>query len=672
MTDRDERRSGDERRRSSNHNDDESLEGRERRHRRRDYSDDEESNERRRHRKKRSRRERSSRRDDSDAASDSDGSDSEEERRRRHKKYKQRRKEKRRRKDRKKSKKHKRSRRDDSSSGSDSEDDSHSSSDDSSKKKDGVMSSRLLAKLQARGETLEERKARRAARAEQKRAAFISTKFGYTAEDNPFHDPNLHQAFTWNKKIEQGNQQTTNAKANENSHTLDTLADIEKLRERRKQREAQMEEMERIRREESRMKELENFDDWAKKEEDFHLEQQRQRSAIRLVEGREKPIDVLAKNMLLFGIDRENSAAVKYKERYNAMEELGEKLEVEIEEPYKLLHMLKLEELEEVSLDIDAFLRLERDAASSIRDKSEGDDAILIYWEALKLVTADEIKLLKAGGGMGSHAKTVEEVQKIFQQGQSIEELTQMKAQIIEKLRENSQRTPAERDPSFDQEYWETVLEQLKVYLAKKTLSQIHSQMLVRQLERLERKRQELASMTPEERERKLREGMGEQSDRASSDIMQEDESGFGGVEDEAITEEVELRQKKPPSWTDKYASRKPRYFNRVKTGYNWNKYNKTHFDRDNPPPKEVQGYKFNIFYPDLIDPSKTPKFELLKADTEDYCIIKFSAGPPYEDVAFKIMNKEWNKSRKHGFKSSFERGILSLYFNFKSNWYRR
>lgn len=36
--------------------------------------------------------------------------------------------------------------------------------------------------------------------------------------------------------------------------------------------------------------------------------------------------------------------------------------------------------------------------------------------------------------------------------------------------------------------------------------------------------------------------------------------------------------------------------------GFDWNMYNKTHYDVDNPPPKVVQGYKFNIFYPDLID----------------------------------------------------------------------
>ena len=124
--------------------------------------------------------------------------------------------------------------------------------------------------------------------------------------------------------------------------------------------------------------------------------------------------------------------------------------------------------------------------------------------------------------------------------------------------------------------------------------------------------------------------------------------------------------------WQEKYRPRKPRYFNRVKTGYDWNKYNQTHYDHDNPPPKTVQGYKFNIFYPDLIDRTNTPQYYLEPTKSQEFCIIKFRAGPPYEDVAFKIINREWNKSRKRGFRCTFERGVLSLYFNFKTHWYRK
>lgn len=50
----------------------------------------------------------------------------------------------------------------------------------------------------------------------------------------------------------------------------------------------------------------------------------------------------------------------------------------------------------------------------------------------------------------------------------------------------------------------------------------------------------------------------------------------------------------------------------RVHTGFEWNKYNQTHYDMDNPPPKIVQGYKFNIFYPDLIDKNSTPEYHIV------------------------------------------------------------
>ncbi|KAF8251599.1 cactin [Wilcoxina mikolae CBS 423.85] len=159
------------------------------------------------------------------------------------------------------------------------------------------------------------------------------------------------------------------------------------------------------------------------------------------------------------------------------------------------------------------------------------------------------------------------------------------------------------------------------------------------------------------------------------------------GVSDneEIFTGEEEVSTAKP-SWADKYRPRKPRYFNRVQMGYEWNKYNQTHYDHDNPPPKVVQGYKFNIFYPDLIDKSKAPTYRIEReggrkrgqsfapAGEEDTCLIRFVAGPPYEDIAFRIVDKEWDYSakRERGFKSSFEKGILQLHFQLKKIYYRK
>ena len=132
--------------------------------------------------------------------------------------------------------------------------------------------------------------------------------------------------------------------------------------------------------------------------------------------------------------------------------------------------------------------------------------------------------------------------------------------------------------------------------------------------------------------------------------------------------------ERKVTWWHDKYRPRKPKYFNRVHTGYEWNKYNQTHYDHDNPPPKMVQGYKFAVFYPDLIDRTQTPTYSLLPdpSGAKDTCILRFRGGPPYEDIAFKIVNNEWEHSHKRGFKCRFERGILQLHFNFKRHRYRR
>ena len=150
---------------------------------------------------------------------------------------------------------------------------------------------------------------------------------------------------------------------------------------------------------------------------------------------------------------------------------------------------------------------------------------------------------------------------------------------------------------------------------------------------------------------------------------VQEDEEIFAGEED--------LSSSSKPQWANKYRPRKPRYFNRVQMGYEWNKYNQTHYDHDNPPPKVVQGYKFNVFYPDLIDKTKAPTYRIERengrkrgesfapAGEEDTCLIRFISRPPYEDLAFRIVDKEWDFSakRERGFRSSFDKVPRPIFF---------
>ena len=68
--------------------------------------------------------------------------------------------------------------------------------------------------------------------------------------------------------------------------------------------------------------------------------------------------------------------------------------------------------------------------------------------------------------------------------------------------------------------------------------------------------------------------------------------------EEELFNLEENIAHPTTYNWEDKYRPRKPRYFNRVHTGYEWNKYNQTHYDTDNPPPKVVQGYKVRTVSP--------------------------------------------------------------------------
>lgn len=155
------------------------------------------------------------------------------------------------------------------------------------------------------------------------------------------------------------------------------------------------------------------------------------------------------------------------------------------------------------------------------------------------------------------------------------------------------------------------------------------------------------------------------------------------GENEETFVSETPLPASTNPGLT------KPRYFNRVMLGYEWSKYNQTHFTSENPPPKVVQGYKFNIFYPDLINAQKAPSYKIIRdaegksekhrvalaAGESDTCIIKFTAHQQgYQDIAFRIVDKQWDNSshRGAGFKSKFENGVLQLHFRFKKVFYRK
>jgi hypothetical protein len=129
---------------------------------------------------------------------------------------------------------------------------------------------------------------------------------------------------------------------------------------------------------------------------------------------------------------------------------------------------------------------------------------------------------------------------------------------------------------------------------------------------RLESKRNEVlgtGAVKPsveDEFEAKARKSMGgilEDEAQQPEDGQEAVDSSSAGKDSKSNTQEIALDHHY--LWSDKYRPRKPRYYNRVHTGYDWNQYNKKHYDIDNPPPKTVQGYKFNVCFACLLSSFK-------------------------------------------------------------------
>ncbi|KZV41090.1 cactin [Dorcoceras hygrometricum] len=596
---------------------------------------------------------------------------------------------------------------------------------DSDDPEEDVSASKGKGKRKISEEEIAEYMAKKA----QRKAMKVSKKLksqsisGYSNDSNPFGDSNLNEKFVWRKKIERDINQGMpldefSIKA-EKKKQRERMAEIEKVKKRREERAIEKaqheEEMALLARERARAE----FQDWEKKEEEFHFEQSKFRSEIRIREGRNKPIDILTKHL-----------------------EPSDDFEIELNEPYMVFKGLTVKEMEELHEDIKMHLDLDRATPTHIQ-----------YWEALLVVCEWELAeankrdaLERArvrgeqlppeirGEERGLHASIEADVKNLLQ-GKTYGELEALQSQIESQMRSGTAKVV---------EYWEAIIKRLHIYKAKACLKEIHVKMLHKHLERLEAPaevKNEETDESPQQDEQDFHQDVNASEILSPKllieDEIQEEEEAEGAyspqlihgdetedaidpeedmmilerkriaVKEERRIHELALRPAPPVDnfennalramgateegdavfgsnneinldsqvywWHDKYRPRKPKYFNRVHTGYEWNKYNQTHYDHDNPPPKIVQGYKFNIFYPDLVDKTKAPTYTIEKdGDSSETCIIRFHAGPPYEDIAFRIVNKEWEYSHKKGFKCTFERGILHVYFNFKRYRYRR
>lgn len=546
--------------------------------------------------------------------------------------------------------------------------------------------------------------------------------------------------FVWGKKMEKEGLKSLSRKELEQLNKRkkqENMEELEKLKKRRLEREAQRAEREDEMYQQQRAKEAAQFDEWQKQEENFHLDQARLRSKIRIQDGRAKPIDLLA--------------------QYISDQNLEESIEMQMHEPYAYIQGLNIDDLEDLLVDIKVYNELEHSSN-------------LDYWNDITIIVDDDLKKLRkvesesnseyqiGGRREGIHQSVAQDVSKIFR-GKTTVQLNELRTKIEGKL--------SCKSDGIDIGYWESLLSQLLAHMARARLRDRHQANLKSKLEILKREQEEIlvknefddeeevknasdnhsnspkpstskdlipsASkstetdessqedsdmpeyknvqidllqecfklyergnyspkylkpadfesgfdiITEEENQRRLDELRSKVLEEEDDDILSRQElllrnEARKGMNDDEAEFSVETRlDPQVYLWSDKYRPRKPRYFNRVHTGYEWNKYNQTHYDVDNPPPKIVQGYKFNIFYPDLINKGTTPQYYLTPcADNPDFAILKFNSGPPYEAIAFKIVNREWEYSYKRGFRCQFQNNIFQLWFHFKRYRYRR
>ncbi|GAV99421.1 ny-ren-24 antigen [Lentinula edodes] len=580
----------------------------------------------------------------------------------------------------------------------------------------------------------EERKARKAEKKrikEEEEARQIAELSVYSATDNPFHDVNLGQQFRWHKKNEKERKQglsLAEAQRKDAIRKQEAKEELERLNKRRAEREVEQ----RLREEEEmrmqRLQESAQMSDWLSKEGDFQLEQERSRAAIRIKEKRAKAVDFLALNLKYVTLDDDSEdeeedagLEIDLDEPYNILDNLNneqvEELHDDIERYMTLeqndtnidfwtnMMVVCKDRLDSIKsgqrMGIEAAKVVENDIAALLSGKTynelaslqrqiqnkltSGEPVDTDYWEAL----LKKILVWKAKANLKSlHEVVVRNRLEQLRKRQRDEALLAQEELLAGVAKTASSGPVPIPEPTvtlepetaliepYDRSMSPTLIDITKLPTEERQIDIFtvdEDRRALMKLRRTVAASRFVPKLTQPEPETQDEEAIASGADMASEALYRAEAERELDEEEELFNMEENIANPTSYNWEDKYRPRKPRYFNRVHTGYEWNKYNQTHYDTDNPPPKVVQGYKFNVFYPDLIDKSKAPTYKIVKEPGNDETVLLlFSAGPPYEDIAFRIVNREWEFSHKRGFRSSFDRGCLSLWFNFRRNFYRK
>jgi len=583
-------------------------------------------------------------------------------------------------------------------------------------------------------ETPEEKRLRRL-RKKQIKSVKANEKLGwksdmitYDDDDNPFGDSTLTQTFRWQKKLEKEGIGKINDEDLEDlakKKIVEQREELEKVKRARLEREKEKAERDEMDELEQRTKESDKFAKWKADEDSFHMKQALLRSSIRIQDGRAKPIDLLAKYISA----EDDVDMVDMHEPYTYLNGLTiedlEDLLVDIKVYQRLekgcnadywqditvivedeLHKLRkldsrtgsmyeaaVERREginkAVSTDVQNVFKgksveqleaLQTGIEAKLLQRQEGID--IGYWESL----LSQLKAHSARGRLRDKHQIklkdklaklkAEQMEKAVEEGvnEELDPRDAMMARSKERAADKPRSASGSREASEAEEESEDEGEKMVNATIEEYEAGGYSPILLT-IDELEKgtvtymEEEDVAKRNFDQGKALGGKEVKGKATEQERDMENQARKGMG--QDEAQFS-VESMLEQSYDWSDKYRPRKPRYFNRVHTGFEWNKYNQTHYDFDNPPPKIVQGYKFNIFYPDLINKGEAPTFKMSPTPDGEFVILRISAGPPYEDIAFKIVNKEWEYGYKRGFRCQFHNNIFQLWFHFKRYRYRR
>uniref|UniRef100_A0A1I7W2Q7 Splicing factor Cactin n=1 Tax=Loa loa TaxID=7209 RepID=A0A1I7W2Q7_LOALO len=588
-------------------------------------------------------------------------------------------------------------------------------------------------KMETLEEKKARRLAKKLKKAEKESGVMLDDEAKYTNTNNPFNDPNLTSTFIWTKKLAAEGKADLSLKQIEKMNrdrTLKNLAEMEELKRNREARDAAREDLEMIKRDEERR----HNSDWYATEEGFLLSQAKLRTQIRLKEGRAKPIDFLARYINYDSEKMENKKddefelvdplTYLYGLKIKDLEDLLEDIKV-----YRRVDptdnsiwwtdfcTVVRHEIRKLSNDVNS-----TNARESVHNSVQSDITRLFKGKTHQELALLETQIKKKihSGEPGIDVEFLEFTLQHLHVHMAKARVHERHQEILRgKLKRIKEEQKAEKDKRECESEQVFRVENSEGSSGMKQSAKLKT--LPIQLDELDAmeddiKEQQWRLLTEDEMEILTLEmyehgsyspSYGDEKEampgieildetediQKRKEMMNKAESGSAAStsNDLSVAEaEMELIARRGMTndeaafsveapleaqtflWSEKYRPRKPRYFNRVHTGFEWNKYNQTHYDMDNPPPKIVQGYRFNIFYPDLLDVTETPTFTVTPCDDPDFAVIRFHAGPPYEDIAFKCVNREWEISHKHGYKCQFVNGIFQLWFYFKRYRYRR